>query len=55
MDEPGEGGAALQIRVRDRLNVRFEELNLDPPRVSTDKSVKYDYDLVYVRLHLGSW
>lgn len=25
-------------------------LNLDPPHVSTDKSVKYDYDIVYVRL-----
>ena len=25
-------------------------LNLDPPHVSTDKAVKYDYDIVYVRL-----
>src|SRR5262249_41060636 len=24
-------------------------LNLDPPHISTDKSVKYDYDIVYVR------
>src|SRR5205823_4608952 len=25
-------------------------LNLDPPHILTDKSVKYDYDIVYVRL-----
>lgn len=24
-------------------------LNIDPPHISTDKSVKYDYDIVYVR------
>src|SRR5437763_5929472 len=24
-------------------------LNVNPPHVSTDKSVKYDYDIVYVR------
>src|SRR5262245_46488352 len=25
-------------------------LRLDPPNISTDKTVKYDYDIVYVRL-----
>ena len=25
------------------------DLSIDPPHVSTDKSVKYDYDIVYVR------
>ena len=24
-------------------------LSIDPPHISTDKSVKYDYDIVYVR------
>ena len=24
-------------------------LNINPPHISTDKSVKYDYDIVYVR------
>ena len=26
-----------------------ERLNVNPPPISTDKSVKYDYDIVYVR------
>ena len=25
------------------------DLSIDPPHISTDKSVKYDYDIVYVR------
>src|SRR5438874_1430932 len=25
------------------------ELNITPPHISTDKSVRYDYDIVYVR------
>ena len=24
-------------------------LNINPPHVSTDKSIRYDYDIVYVR------
>src|SRR5205085_7177559 len=27
-----------------------KSLRLDPPQISTDASVKYDYDVVYVRL-----
>src|SRR5262245_62280123 len=27
-----------------------QALSLDPPAIATDKSVKYDYDIVYVRL-----
>ena len=27
----------------------LETLNVDPPHISTDKSVQYDYDIVYVR------
>jgi hypothetical protein len=27
----------------------LDPLNVDPPHISTDKSVKYDYDIVYVR------
>jgi Hydrazine synthase alpha subunit middle domain len=29
------------------------DLSIDPPHVSTDKSVKYDYDIVYVRAPRG--
>jgi hypothetical protein len=29
----------------------LDKLNVDPPHISTDKSVKYDYDIVYVRAH----
>jgi hypothetical protein len=28
-----------------------EKLNVNPPLIATDKSVKYDYDIVYVRAH----
>src|SRR5262249_28705358 len=27
----------------------LKDLNVNPPHVSTDKSIKYDYDIVYVR------
>src|SRR5438552_11242194 len=27
----------------------LEKLNVNPPHIRTDKSVKYDYDIVYVR------
>src|SRR5262245_66103976 len=27
----------------------LDKLDVDPPHISTDKSVKYDYDIVYVR------
>src|SRR6266511_967659 len=27
----------------------LRDLNVNPPHISTDKSVKYDYDIVYVR------
>src|SRR5262249_39664119 len=27
----------------------LEPLNMNPPHISTDKSVKYDFDIVYVR------
>src|SRR5436190_4394188 len=27
----------------------LEKLNVNPPHIATDKSVKYDYDIVYVR------
>jgi len=27
-----------------------QALSLDPPAIATDKTVKYDYDVVYVRL-----
>src|SRR5581483_5402990 len=26
-----------------------QKLNVNPPHISTDKSIKYDYDIVYVR------
>jgi hypothetical protein len=26
-----------------------DKLDVEPPHISTDKSVKYDYDLVYIR------
>jgi hypothetical protein len=27
----------------------LQKLNVDPPHISTDKSIRYDYDIVYVR------
>ena len=30
----------------------LEKLNVEMPHISTDKSVKYDYDIVYVRAPL---
>src|SRR5262245_48465052 len=27
----------------------LKDLNVNPPHISTDKTVKYDYDIVYVR------
>ena len=39
--------AALPAQQQEKLYLG--PLNVDPPHISTDKSVKYDYDIVYVR------
>ncbi len=39
--------AAAGQRPKERLFL--EKLNVTPPHISTDKSIKYDYDIVYVR------
>jgi hypothetical protein len=39
--------AALPTSAQKKEDKR--ELNVNPPHISTDKSIKYDYDIVYVR------
>ncbi len=42
--------AAVFTFAADRPEPLFKEkLNVEPPHISTDKAVKYDYDIVYVR------
>ena len=38
-----------QLRSQDREPLFTQELNVTPPAIKTDKDVKYNYDIVYVR------
>src|SRR5262245_27001838 len=40
---------ALQPKKAQVEELFLGPINVDPPHISTDKSVKYDYDIVYVR------
>src|SRR5262249_38306977 len=37
------------VAAEPREQLYLDRLNVDPPHVSTDPNVKYDYDIVYVR------
>jgi Hydrazine synthase alpha subunit middle domain len=43
-----QGTARKEVRPEEQLFL--EPINVNPPHISTDKSVKYDYDIVYVRV-----
>jgi hypothetical protein len=44
------GLAAVPVAGQPEKDKLFKaKLNVDPPPLSTDKTVKYDYDIVYVR------
>ena len=40
---------ALNARAEDKEPLFLDPINVSPPNISTDASVKYDYDIVYVR------
>src|SRR6516165_10082978 len=41
------GPARKEVRPEDQLFL--QPINVNPPHISTDKTVQYDYDIVYVR------
>ena len=41
--------AALAAPADDKEPLFPQRLNVNPPPIATDKTVKYDYDIVYVR------
>jgi hypothetical protein len=44
---------AITLCGQERKTLYKGNLSIDPPHISTDKSVKYDYDIVYVRAPRG--
>src|SRR5205823_1057743 len=40
---------ALAPGQQQKEQLYLDPINVEPPHISTDKSVKYDYDIVYVR------
>src|SRR4051812_4897856 len=43
------GAASVPAQTPRKERLYADPINIDPPHISTDKSVKYDFDIVYVR------
>src|SRR5947209_5412449 len=40
---------ALPLAAQEKEKLYLDPINVNVPHISTDKSIKYDYDIVYVR------